>query len=171
MSTTVYIMRHGIAEDRSADGSDAERRLTDEGRKKVLGAARGLRSLGVNPDVILSSPLPRAMETATLAASVFELGVDVETCIALGGEEEASAVVAELAGHRGVGSIMLVGHQPQLGEIASFLLTGSPSVVPLPFKKGSVAAIEVEGLPPRSSGWLLWFSTPKQLRGLAHPDA
>jgi phosphohistidine phosphatase SixA len=62
---------------------------------------------------------------------------------------------------------MLVGHQPGLGELASQLLTGATSVVPLPFKKGGVAAIEVAALPPRTPGTLLWFVTPKQLRAMA----
>jgi phosphohistidine phosphatase SixA len=64
-------------------------------------------------------------------------------------------------------SVMLVGHEPSISELASFLLTGSPDGAYLPFKKGAVAAIEVGSLPPRSPGKLLWFLAPKQLRALA----
>lgn len=167
MSTTVYIMRHGIAEDRGPSGRDADRRLTDEGRSKVLAIARGLRTLGVAPKVVLSSPLPRAMETATLAASVLQGNLDVVPCPVLGLDYDAPAVVAALEKYSGREGVLLVGHQPQLGEIASFLLTGSTALVPLAFKKGAVAAIQVEALPPRFAGSLLWFATPKQLRGLA----
>jgi phosphohistidine phosphatase len=166
LSTTVYIVRHGIAEDRAASGEDADRQLTDEGRRRVIEIAHGLKEIGVRPEVMLASPLPRAMETATLIASVLDRDIEVETAMPLSMDCDAAAVVAALEKHDGAGSVMLVGHQPQLGELASFLLTGSPSIIPLPFKKGGVAAIEVGTLPPRHAGELLWFMTPKQLRAL-----
>ena len=59
---------------------------------------------------------------------------------------------------------MLVGHQPDLGRLASHLLTRSSRLAPLPFKKGAVAAIHVDTIPPRVPGVLMWFMTPKQLR-------
>jgi phosphohistidine phosphatase len=164
LSTTVYIMRHGIAEDRAAGGDDADRRLTSEGRKKVVEIAHGLKQLGIKPDVVLASPLPRAMETATLTASVLDRELDVEPETALSTGYDAQSAVAALARCSGVGEVMVVGHQPQLGEIASILLTGSHSIVPLPFKKGGVAAIGIDDIPPRYAGSLLWFMTPKQLR-------
>lgn len=167
MSTTVYIVRHGIAEERAASGEDADRRLTDEGRRKVIEIARGLKEAGLKPDVILSSPLPRALETAKLIASGIDREKHVRTLPALSTDYDAEAVIAALEEFDGAGELMLVGHQPQLGEIASFLLTGSPSIVPLPFKKGGIAAIQVGGLPPQRSGELLWFMAPKQLRNLA----
>jgi len=160
-------MRHGIAENRADSGEDSDRRLTDGGRRKVVEIARGLKKIAVKPQVFLSSPLPRAMETATLTASVLDEDADVQTAPALGVGYDAAGVVKGIAGFRGTDSLMLVGHQPQLGELASLLLTGTQSLVPLPFKKGGVAAIEVATLPPRSPGELLWFMTPRQLRGLA----
>jgi phosphohistidine phosphatase SixA len=87
--------------------------------------------------------------------------------LSLGIGFDAAAVVAGLETYAGTESLMLVGHQPQLGELASFLLTGTQTLVPLPFKKGAVAAIEVDSLPPRVAGALLWFMSPKQLRALA----
>jgi phosphohistidine phosphatase len=162
----VYIMRHGIAEVDSGSGEDADRRLTPEGRRKVVEVARGLKSLAVKPAAIFSSPLPRALETATLAASVLDADLDVETMLALGPGYDAQTTINSMPAQRGE-SVMLVGHQPHLGELASCLLTGSQSLVPLPFKKGGVAAIEVAALPPRSAGVLRWFLTPKQLRALA----
>jgi phosphohistidine phosphatase len=166
MSVIIYIMRHGIAEENAASGDDADRRLTPEGRRKVVEVARGLKTLDVKPNAILSSPLPRALETATLAGSVLDADLDVETLLTLGPGYDALATLNSLpSGLRE--SIMLVGHQPHLGELASCLLTGSQSLVPLPFKKGAVAAIQVAALPPRSAGVLQWFLSPRQLRGLA----
>ena len=160
-------MRHGIAEDESASGADADRQLTDDGRRKVLEAARGLKEIGVKPEVVISSPLPRALDTAKLTASVLDRDLQVETVAALDIGYDAAAVAASLGAYVGASSILVVGHQPQLGELASLLLTGSHLLAPLPFKKGAVAAIDVESLPPRSAGVLAWFMAPKQLRALA----
>lgn len=166
MSLIVYIMRHGIAEDSTPSGDDADRRLTPKGRRKVVEIARGLKTLAVKPAAIFSSPLPRALETATLTASVLDADLDVETMLTLGPGYDAPATINSLPAQRGE-SIMLVGHQPHLGELASCLLTGSQSLAQLPFKKGGVAAIEIAALPPRAAGVLRWFMTPGQLRGLA----
>ena len=61
----LYFLRHGIAADEGpADSGDAGRPLTEQGIKKMKEAARGLRRLGVRPEVLLSSPLVRARQTA-----------------------------------------------------------------------------------------------------------
>lgn len=165
MSLVIYIMRHGIAEDSTPSGDDADRRLTPEGRRKVVEVARGLKAIEVKPTAIFSSPLPRALETATLTASVLDADLDVETLLTLGPGYEAKATMNSLPAQKGE-SVMLVGHQPHLGELASCLLTGSQSLVPLAFKKGGVAAIEVASLPPRAPGALLWYMNPKHIRSL-----
>ena len=166
MSCTLYLVRHGIAEVGDQSTADADRRLTEEGTRKMTGAARGLKRLGVAPDAILSSPLRRAAETAARIAAVVAPDVDVQTYRPLAPGQGAKAVLRGLAGHRGAQQLILVGHQPDLGELASYLLSGSPDVVPLPFKKGAVAAIRVESLPPRAAGQLEWFLTPRQLRAI-----
>ena len=61
---TVYLLRHGIAEEAPAGGDDRARRLTPRGRTRLAVAAQGLLALGIELDVILTSPLPRAAETA-----------------------------------------------------------------------------------------------------------
>lgn len=158
----LYLLRHGVAEDASAAVADEQRELTDEGRRKTTEAAAGLRALGVAPEVILTSPLVRARQTAELTAQVLEVRT-VETYPPLAPAGGAEAVVRQLKGYSGA-EVMLVGHQPDLGELASYLLTGSQGLVPLPFKKGAVAAIEVGSIPPRVEGELLWFISNKQLR-------
>ncbi len=67
----VYILRHGIAEKTRAGGSDAERALTQEGRQKLRQVLRLARSAEVNPSLILTSPLVRAVQTAEVAAEIF----------------------------------------------------------------------------------------------------
>lgn len=166
MSCMVYIVRHGIAGDADAQTTDFDRALTAEGTHKMTRAAKGLRRMGIVPDVILSSPLRRAEETATLVGGIIapDCAVEVFKPLASGGTPEE--VLRGLVQYRRARRIMLVGHQPDLGELASYLLTGSAGLAPLPFKKGAVAAIEVGSIPPRSSGLLQWFLTSRQLRAI-----
>jgi len=165
MAATLYLMRHGIAEDGLACG-DAARRLTDEGRHRVAEVAGGLARMGVLPDLILASPLVRAQETAAIVTAVLAPEREFETYEPLANDQEAAAMVAQLEPYRRFRTILLVGHQPSMGEFASQLLTGSPYAVSLPFKKGAVAAIAVGAVPPRAPGQLLWFAPPRLFRSL-----
>ena len=167
MSVTLYLMRHGIAAELSRTTRDADRALTPEGIRKTTRAAIGLRCLGVQPDLILSSPLRRAEETAHLVAEALRPSPAVELYPALAAGASPAAVLGNLPRTRGVQQLMLVGHQPDLGYLASHLMTGSAELVPLPFRKASVAALTLDTLPPRSTAILEWFLTPAQLRTVA----
>ena len=164
MSCTLYLVRHGIADVADASTDDVDRRLTEDGARKIARAAVGLKRLGVAPDVVLASPLRRAAETGAALVGVLSPDAEVEIYAPLAPGHPPKAVLRGLARHRGMQQVMLVGHQPDLGELASFLMTGSTGIVPLPFKKGAVAAIRVASLPPRSAGELEWFLAPRQLR-------
>jgi len=163
MSCTLYLVRHGIAE-AAGSGGDAERRLTSEGVRKLRQVARGLKRLILKPDAIISSPLRRAEQTAAILCAVLAPGAVPQLCPLLAPGEGAEAVAAGLREHRRAHELVLVGHQPSLGQLASYLLARSPHVVELPFRKGGVAAIVVDSLPPRASGTLEWFVTAEQLR-------
>jgi len=167
MSVTLYLMRHGIAADPAPGMRDADRALTPEGVRKTTRVALGLQHIGLKPAVILSSPLRRAEETARLVADVLDPRPPVELYPPLAGGIGPLDVVRQLRPHRTAGELLLVGHQPDLGELASYLLTGQASLTPLPFRKAGVAAISLGSLPPRSSGVLEWFLTPGQLRDIA----
>lgn len=167
MSCTLYLVRHGIAAPARPNTIDADRPLTDEGTRKTMRVAHGLRALDVTPDVILSSPLRRAQETAEILGSVLAPELPIETYAPLAFGHEPRDVVGGLRVHRSAQRVMLVGHQPDMGELASFLLSGSSDLVHLPFKKAATAAITVPSLPPRSAGALEWFLTPGQLRLIA----
>ncbi|HVO26079.1 MAG TPA: phosphohistidine phosphatase SixA [Candidatus Margulisiibacteriota bacterium] len=164
MTSTLYLVRHGIAELPSGDTPDGERALTAAGTRKMMRAALGLKRLGIVPDVVLSSPLRRAQETAALLASTLAPDLAVEPYEPLAPGTAPADLLRGLRSYRAAAHLVLAGHQPDLGELASHLLTGSASLAPLPFKKGAVAAIEVASLPPRAAGVLRWFLTPKQLR-------
>ncbi|MFI5395890.1 MAG: phosphohistidine phosphatase SixA [Candidatus Binatia bacterium] len=166
MSCKIYLLRHGIAGPTPAGMSDGDRHLTPGGARKMHRMALGLRRLGIVPDVVLSSPLHRAEETAAAVVAVLAPESAVEIYPPLAPGNAVTDVLTGLRQYRRAHHLMLVGHQPDLGHLASHLLTGSASLLPFPFKKGSIAAIEVTGLPPRSAGILKWFATPRQMAAI-----
>jgi phosphohistidine phosphatase len=161
----LYLVRHAIAEDASPSGRDADRALTAEGKAKMRRGAQGLRALGVRLDLILTSPYRRAAETAEILAAA--LGdVEVRPLPELAAGAQVPELLAALRPFRHLEALALVGHQPDLGILASEVATGSPSLHPLAFKKGGIACFTISA--PRSGfrGELVWFMTPKQLRAL-----
>ena len=167
MSSRIHLVRHGIAGDAPAGMSDADRTLTPQGKHRMARIARGLRRLGVSPDIILTSPLKRAEETAELLAAGLASDAKVVVYPALAPGNAPADVVSGLRTYRGKKSIMLVGHEPDLGRLGSHLLTASPTLVMMPLKKGGVVSFEVATVPPRAHATLLWSLTPKQLRLMA----
>jgi phosphohistidine phosphatase len=166
MSCVIYLVRHGIAGPASTTVSDANRSLTQDGTRKMTRVAAGLKRLGVVPDAVLSSPLRRAEETAAVLARVLAPQIEVEIYPPLAPGHEPAHLLNGLTTHRRALSLMLVGHQPDLGELGSYLITGSSNLAVLPLKKGGVAAVRVAAVPPRAGGILEWFLTPKQLRAI-----
>jgi phosphohistidine phosphatase len=160
----LFLVRHGIAEDVSKSGRDADRELTAEGRHKTRRAARGLRALGVQPTALLASPLVRARETAEIIAG--SLGCEPETWKALACGIDHERVTREIDGRFPGGSIVLVGHEPDLGELLSFWLTGSIEGFATHFRKGAVACVSGAQLPPQRRAVLEWLLTADQLGGL-----
>ncbi len=167
MAVTLYLMRHGIAAEPSPETRDADRALTPEGIRKTTRVAAGLHALEVRPDLILSSPLRRAEETARLVAEALRPSPAVEIYPALAAGAAPKTVLGSLPRTRGIHQLLLVGHQPDLGYLASYLMTGSAGLTPLPFKKAGVAALSLDTLPPRSTALLEWFLAPTQLRAIA----
>ena len=167
-------MRHGIALDpgESAVTTDADRPLSNEGRVRLELEALGLRELGISFNLILTSPYRRCRETAELVARRLDLlhRVKVLDTLAPGrafgnGEGPLADVFIELGAWQ-FDRALVVGHMPDLAEIASSLLTGTRNLN-LDFKRGTVCAIEIASLPPRGPGLLRWMMAPKQLRLLA----
>jgi len=169
MSCTLILIRHGIAEDPQSGMSDTDRELTADGVRKMTRAARGLRRLGVRPDAILSSPLRRAEQTAARLQRVLCPDTPVEIYTPLAPDHDPADALRGLIAYQAARQLVLVGHQPDMGELASFLVSGSATQVVFDFKKGTAVAITVSALPPRSPGLLEWFLTPKLQRTLGRP--
>ncbi|MEO8604027.1 MAG: phosphohistidine phosphatase SixA [bacterium] len=164
MDCMLYLMRHGIAAEPAVGINDAHRALTDEGVRKTTRVAVGLKRLDMELDGILSSPYRRAEETARLVADVLDNNLAVELYPPLAAGAAPQDILKCLNPTGRVNRLLLVGHQPDLGDLASYVLTGSASRASLPFKKAAVAAISLDSLPPRNPGLLEWFLTPGQLR-------
>ncbi len=129
-------------------------------------ATKGLRDLKVQPEVILTSPIRRAVETATIIAD--ELGgIKMEQISELGqGFSGPTEVLAALRPYKNLKEIVLVGHQPGLGELASFMLTGSIDACTIDFKKGGAVCLE-QGSPNNPDLYtLIWSMPPGVLRSL-----
>jgi phosphohistidine phosphatase len=163
---SLFIVRHAIAADRSDKWpDDSKRPLTHEGAARMRKAADGLAALGVTPDAVITSPLVRAEQTADILLK--SLGGDARLlttpALAPGGSPAAVAeAIAALSKGR---NIVLVGHEPGLGELAAWLVGARQ---PLPFKKGGACQIDVADWPAApKAGTLMWFATPKMLRALA----
>lgn len=169
MSSAVYLVRHGMAEETSATVPDEERHLTSEGREILQRAAVGLRHLGITPEAILTSPLVRAVETARILARPVAPDVGIQPCPALAPGSPLAAIFNLLADYQGAGEILLVGHEPTMGELASCLLSGSPGIAKLRFKPGAVAAINLPALPPEAPGSLQWFLRAEHLAEIGPP--
>ncbi len=160
----LLLLRHAIAEDVSRTGEDEDRRLTGEGKSKLREVVAGMRALALPVEAILTSPLRRARETAEIVAAGYDIEDRVVVTAALAPGGGATELFKALGACGGAQGVVLVGHQPDLGELASTLLVGTPGLVPLPFKKAGLAGIAVESLPPRAAGLLEFFLTPGQLR-------
>jgi len=164
----LLIIRHAIAVPGGTPGiADDDRPLTPRGRRRFRRAARGLARIAKCPDVLLSSPLARAMATATLAAKAWG-GIEptVEPALAQG---NPARVLAALAAQPRDAAVAVVGHEPYLSALLAALL-GAPEGDRLSFRKGGVALVELPGA-PRDGGQLLWFLPPKLLRRLARRAA
>jgi len=168
---TLYLLRHGIAEDARPGGTDRERRLTSRGRARMRRAARGLKALVGEVDAIYTSAYPRASETAALVAAAIRRDLVPRPHEALTPDMSPMDVVRALRTMRGE-RLMLVGHEPGLSRTAALLLTGSVDGVHIDLKKGGCVALRVRTAAPRAA-ILEWVGTPRMLRrvGRRRPTA
>jgi phosphohistidine phosphatase len=167
----LYIIRHAIAQqlDKKNNFTDEKRELTNEGRERMREVVKGLLKLNVELDLILTSPLVRAVETAEIVAS--GLGLSKKEIVQTDNLKPGAStdrLFAEIKKHASVESLALVGHQPDMGEIISRVVQGNGNLSVV-LKKGSVCLTNVIETVPTLHGNLMWLLTPKQLRLLAKP--
>ena len=155
----VYLFRHGIAEDAKPGSPDANRALTEEGKKKVAEVVKAARRAGTEPSLIISSPWLRAVETAQLAVEGFDFKGEVVRTERLVPHGSPEKVWDELRDYRDESAILLAGHEPLLGRLAAYLLS-SPALR-IEMKKAAMVRIDIETFGAAPHGILRWMFTAK----------
>lgn len=156
----LYFLRHGKAAP-AEDGDDAGRRLTPEGEHELRAAAVLWRRINLRPDVVITSPLARAVSTAQLVCEGVGLRADpvMDSTLAPGaGWEEMARALARYSDAR---RVLFVGHEPDLSATVSEL-TGASSVR---LRAGGVACVEFYGVPEPGAGEIAWLLDPDLYEG------
>jgi phosphohistidine phosphatase len=160
----LYFIRHGVAEERGdAWPDDTKRPLNEAGSRRMRKNARGLSRLGVELDVVLTSPLVRTKQTAEIVAAAFPSRPPIVTSDGLAPDGTYDQLLADLAKQSKRSRIALVGHEPGIGEFAGRFVGARRA---FEFKKGGICRIDVESLPPAGPGKLRWFAPPQILRAI-----
>ena len=159
----LYFLRHASAGKTILNPKKDERRaLDEEGILQARYVGRLLANLDVQVDQIISSPLKRARQTASLVANelAFEAAVQIDD--ALRSDADFEHFQAMLARYKKYDAIMVVGHNPSLTEFLSKSISAGGGAAQIDFKKGAVARVEMNG----RAGTLHWLVTPKIARTL-----
>ncbi len=155
----IYVLRHGIAEEGHAGQPDSQRRLTKEGKSKLSDVLERARDTGVRPDVILTSPFVRAVETAKIAAETLKYEAPLIPVPELTPDGSPEQVWQEVRNHSEAEELLIAGHEPLLSQLVAYLL-GSPALQ-VDMKKGALVAIDCAQLRGQPRGVLLWMLTAK----------
>lgn len=143
---------------------DAKRGLTQDGAAEVEKVGGAIKNLDLGLDLVASSPLSRAMETATIVSRKLKPKSRVETWDELKPEGDRRLLYARLGRMRPDTAVLLVGHEPYLGLVVGDVIGGRPRVV---LKKAGLVRIRLESVLPSPRGELRWLLTPRILAALA----
>jgi len=157
----LVFMRHGAALSirETGTGKDENRKLSPEGRKQIAASAGRLKELGFTPDVIISSPFLRAVQTADIAAALFPAARRLKEPALVSYDVLPEILEAISADAKGAHFVLVTGHQPTLGALSGILLN-TPCQ---PFHTGSFAYFKVHGGPELRGAELVEFFTPEPI--------
>ena len=151
----LILLRHGKAENTNS-GGDFSRNLVDRGREQSRRAAMLLKGAGLLPDIVLTSPLVRASQTAEEFCQTAEVpGAMIQGWLACGMFPETA--MTELSAFRDFKRVAIVGHEPDFSQLVEWILGSSGGSVE--FKKGAIACLQIS--PPSQYGTLHFLSPPK----------
>lgn len=151
----LVLLRHGKAENSNPDG-DFSRCLVEKGREQARRAARNLKNAGLLPEIVLTSPLLRARQTADEFCLTAEIpGAVIQGWLASGMSPQTA--MTELAAFRDFKRIAIVGHEPDFSLLVEWILGVTGGGVE--FKKGAIACLRVT--PPQRFGTLTYLVPPK----------
>lgn len=159
----LYLVRHGIAEDPQPGREDASRALTAEGRELFRRAAKAFSRLGEPVDLLFTSPLVRAVQTAEILAEAIGRS-EVEVLEELAPEVSSEVLFATLGKRAKDGqAVVVVGHDPQMSSnVAVAAGLSSQEAMRVEFRKGSIVRIDVKGLPRTQPALPRWWMKPKK---------
>ena len=156
----LYFLRHGLAGVREEwQGDDARRPLTKKGSKNLVRQAKTLARLDLQLDVIITSPLTRAFQTADIIAGALKMVAQLKQDERLRpgfGRDDLEQVLAD---HPQAKTIMLVGHEPDFSLTISALIGGGKVIL----KKGGLTRVDITATAPLQ-GNLVWLLPPKSMR-------
>ncbi|MBS1913176.1 MAG: phosphohistidine phosphatase SixA [Bacteroidetes bacterium] len=161
----LYLMRHGIAEDISSTGRDADRVLSTKGTLRTAMVARALGRMELTFDRIISSPYARARQTAEIVARVTGFGAEIlfdQRIVPHAGFDEFCDMLRE---NDDANSALITGHEPSMSRFISGLSAGGHLMIDV--KKASVTAIQLLRLRPQPAGALLWSLPPRVFDSVA----
>jgi phosphohistidine phosphatase len=152
----LYFLRHGEAGAHAGGPDDDARGLTPAGSAALRGAATAWRRLNLRPDVVISSPLARARQTAQLLVAGLGLSAPPIVDERLRPGARWPDLARSMAGHPSARRVLFVGHEPDLSE-AIRALTGAGAIR---LRKGGLACVEFPGVPEPGTGELAWLLDP-----------
>ena len=162
----LLVIRHGIAEDKDtfarSGKDDSQRPLTAEGEREMALVAKGLKATAREIDVLASSPLVRARQTAAIVAGAYRIQ-RIEEIDALAPDAEPDALLPWLRGRGDREVVAVVGHEPHLGRLVAWLLTGQTEMSVV-LKKGGACRVDFASRPACGEGELRWLMTSAQLQ-------
>lgn len=164
--TTLYIMRHGLAES-GAGMEDENRRITPEGHRALAAIATALKAQRMQPSVVVCSPLVRAVQTAEDMLQVLAPQQAPAVCPPLAPGHGPARVLDWLAEHHGQNpSVLLVGHLPDLGALTGYALGGPGAPAGYSYQPGGMARIDLDGGIFPGAGILRWLLLPEHIVAL-----
>ncbi len=161
----IHLLRHAEAEDVSPTGRDPDRRLTEEGRKRMRAVAKAIAKLEPGYEAVLVSPFVRSRQTAEPVAETCGFKRPFTETKSLAPNADPAEVLHELA-RLGPASALLVGHQPHFGLLFGLLLSGRRDLE-IPMKKAGLAAFEAPADPSLGPAELKFLLPPRLLEKLA----
>jgi len=166
----IYLIRHSNAVEMGTSDfeEDAQRPLTERGREKMKNIARALKELGIQPNLIVSSPYVRAVQTAQILKRVLECKKDLSICDALVPLGNASDIFGEINEKYNVDDLILVGHEPCLSVLIGMLTSGTPDIL-IALKYGGICCLSIDDLRLQRMAVLEWLLTPKILSCVVWP--
>ena len=161
----LYVLRHGIAEDRDYRKfpDDRDRPLTHRGIRRLEWQVKGMNAVNLTPDLAITSPLVRAVQTAEIVLEGLVRSCPLVVSEALAPSADPHDILEGVAeSHSSLASVMVVGHEPHLSRLVSLVSSGTFEAA-VRMRKGSLCKLRVPGYSFQPRGQIEWLLTPRQM--------